>query len=627
MKKFQVFRYLRKFRYLILVVALLGSVLIYRYATSKQQYVASTVIEYTNKDAADGKTPSGADIDVNEIYSSSVISDVISDLKLDTNIDAVRSCCNVEEVIPDEEVERKDAILKKGDEYNYFPTQYKVTFVANSSKSEEYARDVLDSIISHYFQYYSKKYVEYAIVPNNTSNISTDKYDYLDCIEMMDASVTEVKNYLDGKASSHDIFRSSKTGYTFGDLSDQYDYISTTIIPKLYATIYNQRLVSDKEGLIKRYSDEFAGNTINVNNLTSQISQLETLTNQYADKIINANSDMGKYNFSQENSLIVNNVQEYNEQRDKETTYDDLIKKYVSLNSERGNYTASITHDNDVLSTFSGEDVSNDKDSEMASYVTKFIGVLQNQLDGMYSILLNTLNEFNEVVGAENISIRSSISAGESVNVKLYLIVAIILFLIIGGVGAIVLGRIGDFIEYYMYTNRATQLPNRNKCNLVIDDLSKNALPEEYSCVVLRLQSLRHLNTSRSRKNGDLALKQFGKIINGLKDSFGFVGYNDGDNFMALFENCTTARANTFISQLREDAAEVNESEGKDLIDFVSGIANSTDDDVYEVRKLISKAFANIGKQESADKKTEEAARDAAVMQEETKKDESDKNS
>ena len=74
MKKFEILRYLKRFSILIFLVSLAGAAAIYLYADGKQQYTASVIIRYTNDGISDGYTPDGSDLDVNEIYSSTVIS-------------------------------------------------------------------------------------------------------------------------------------------------------------------------------------------------------------------------------------------------------------------------------------------------------------------------------------------------------------------------------------------------------------------------------------------------------------------------------------------------------------------------------------------------------------------------
>ena len=126
MNKFNLLKYLSKWKYLIFAVCVLGALIVYKYAMYNQEYTASTVISYTGQNAADGKTPSGDDIDVTEIYSAAVITDVLEDLNLNIGADAIRSKCKVTEIIPPDEEVKKQALLEAGEEYTYFPTDYVV---------------------------------------------------------------------------------------------------------------------------------------------------------------------------------------------------------------------------------------------------------------------------------------------------------------------------------------------------------------------------------------------------------------------------------------------------------------------------------------------------------------------
>ena len=62
-----------------------------RYATNNQVYSAQSIIKYTYAKAEEGKTPNGADLDVSEIFSSTVVKEAIENLGLSTNVDRIRS--------------------------------------------------------------------------------------------------------------------------------------------------------------------------------------------------------------------------------------------------------------------------------------------------------------------------------------------------------------------------------------------------------------------------------------------------------------------------------------------------------------------------------------------------------
>ncbi len=49
MNKFNLLKYLSKWKYLIFAVCVLGALIVYKYAMYNQEYTASTVISYTDR--------------------------------------------------------------------------------------------------------------------------------------------------------------------------------------------------------------------------------------------------------------------------------------------------------------------------------------------------------------------------------------------------------------------------------------------------------------------------------------------------------------------------------------------------------------------------------------------------
>ena len=66
---------------------------------------------------------------------------------------------------------------------------------------------------------------------------------------------------------------------------------------------------------------------------------------------------------------------------------------------------------------------------------------LSQKLGDMYSSVSTTVDEYNQYIGAYNVSTLSSISTSEKINVRMYIVLAIIIFFFGGCIGAIILGR------------------------------------------------------------------------------------------------------------------------------------------------------------------------------------------
>ncbi len=116
---------------------------VYRFASSKQCYTATAVIQYTNVSSEDGLNADGSKLDTSEITSAAVINRTIEELGLSGNTESIRSKVTVKEVISADEGQRKENALSNGEEYSHTPTtiRFRSLFMI---KCVGYARRVLD---------------------------------------------------------------------------------------------------------------------------------------------------------------------------------------------------------------------------------------------------------------------------------------------------------------------------------------------------------------------------------------------------------------------------------------------------------------------------------------------------
>ena len=84
-------------------------------------------------------------------------------------------------------------------------------------------------------------------------------------------------------------------------------------------------------------------------------------------------------------------------------------------------------------------------------------------------------------------------------------------------------------------------------------------------------------------------LKSFGKILDVEVKNYGFVGYNNGNMFISLFENFSKERAESFVEVIRQETENLHSN-----LEFSYGIANAADDNVYEVRELLKNAIKRL---------------------------------
>ena len=250
-------------------------------------------------------------------------------------------------------------------------------------------------------------------------------------------------------------------------------------IPQIYSLILEQEVTGDKETLIKKYQSDISTYELDLQNMEEKINDLNDLITKYSDK----NKEGVEYHYGTQSDegndasdYILKNVYDEWNQEDghvqSETTYDTLINEYVDIETEKEKLEVDLEHKKKLLAVFTdgaqSEDMSNKDEIEQS------LEELSQKLGDMYSSVSTTVDEYNQYIGAYNVSTLSSISTSEKINVRMYIVLAIIIFFFGGCIGAIILGRSKDFLDYIMYTDRKTGLPNRAMCDIEIEKYARD---------------------------------------------------------------------------------------------------------------------------------------------------------
>ena len=186
---------------------------------------------------------------------------------------------------------------------------------------------------------------------------------------------------------------------------------------------------------------------------------------------------------------------------DQTTEYDRLLEGYVE---NRTNYESNLidqAYNEYVISVYeTSYRASTEEELEAAETA---IHTLVDEVNELYEILHTTNDEYNQYLGAQNISVLANVGVSESIPVGLFTLFVVIIFGVVGCVGAILLGRVEDIIEYYAFTNKVDGLPNRAKCDRYISSWEKKALPSQFACAVFKITNLRQENMKWGRHTGD----------------------------------------------------------------------------------------------------------------------------
>ena len=217
---------------------------------------------------------------------------------------------------------------------------------------------------------------------------------------------------------------------------------------------------------------------------------------------------------------------------------------------------------------------------------------LINDLSELYITTMNTNEEYNQYLGASYISVLSSASVKPSINVNLYTLIAFIFLVILCCGGAIVLGRIGDIVNYIFYTDHLTELNNRAYFDKYLKSMDKKLLDDGTVYAMVDISNLVLINTEHSRQVGDEIIKMFTLY---LKETFGKTNaefiYNGNGSFVILVKDSDYI---TVEDILRLFALRLDERDEYDdiKIEYKVGIAETFKEN-KTARRLLSEAIKN----------------------------------
>lgn len=607
MKSFNIIRYLKKWWPLIALMSFCAGVFFMRYATSNQSYTAQSIIKYNYSKAEDGKTPSGEDLDVSEIFSSTVVKEAIEDLGLTVNVDTIRSGGTVTGIVPDDVTKTQEAKIDKGEDVEeYHSTEYIVKLSVSSEYSTEYVRTMLDEILSCYFANFGEKYVDYSTIPNNAAALDGQGYDYIEQAEILNDTVAQITENLGNCQAAHPEFVSSTTGLSLSDLLDEYNYVSDVEIPYLFSEILGGKLTQNREVLLKKYQERYNTYVMDGDVDSEKVAAVLEVIQSYGNK----NKDGSLYyqrgarsgTEDDAGGFVLSDVYEEDTNIDRTTVYDNLISDYVTILNRQSNNVIDAAYCQYIINVFQGASDSSDVSDENQAFtdqaVEQEIAALQGRLNTLYETLSLTMKEYNEYCGAVNLGVLASTTVSEKINVKLYILLGVAVFFILGICGAILLGRIQDFVEYLFFTEQSLDMPNRTACDLFIRNNSSRVLPDDTVCVVVELANLSQINTAYGRERGNAMLDQFADFLKEASATCGTIYYNGGQQFIGFFDQCRMEDAESFADYFHRLIAAYNAESTEATYEYAIGISESKASNAYSIRALLREALRTKTRQE-----------------------------
>lgn len=617
MKELDVFRYLKKYRTMIILLSILAGVSFFLIAQLYiQQYTAVTVIEYTGSQASEGLSPDGSDIDTSEIYATNLVSQAMKALGIEyteATTDDIRMNIQVEPVITEEDLQVQQSKLENGEkDYEFIPTRFVVSFNCGVGNGKEYPRKVLNQILQEYAVYYGKNHVNTSLAANPVSDITSKGYDYLEMAEVMDATLENMIEHLSDKVEWNSEFRSSRTGRSFQDLQEEFEFIREVEVRQLLSEILEGRVTKDRDLLLDKYKNR--NNNLEISNSAAafEIDRIRGIIASYEDAMGEFNAGAASISESDPNgedkqaSALQNNVlpdvyDDWNRDEDgnwnpvdRTAEYDQLLIKYIEDRTLYEQNLIEKEYNNYILSVFNrAPAVSSETEQEK---IREEIGSLAEKINALQSVYYETNDEYNEYLGARNIVMLSSVRVTERFPIMIFTVLIVIIFGVLGCAGAALFGRIEDFIEYYAFTSKVDGLPNRAKCDQFIAIRERKPIQEGFACIVFKMANLQMENARLGREAGDKMIKDFVEILTSVfapSDKV-FVGNNGAGQYLIFAENMEEEQVNAALFQVSVVLMEKAQSCGY-FIELQSGHACAGKEQCFYIRELISIAMKRVG--------------------------------
>ena len=170
-------------------------------------------------------------------------------------------------------------------------------------------------------------------------------------------------------------------------------------------------------------------------------------------------------------------------------------------------------------------------------------------------------------------------------------------------------------LQSKVYLDEATGLPNKNKCEELLDgDAPAEDAPAVAVCV-FDLNNLRTINNNLGHDRGDEYIRSFGQQLRLAVPQEHFVGRDGGDEFLALLYGLDHAGVEDVLQQLRTQTAAYSAQHPEMPLSYAAGYALSTDFEGSSLRELFRHADKNMYIDKNRAKLEEAAAQKALNLQ------------
>lgn len=295
----EIFRQLKKYFLPWVLVAVILAGLVFggsMVVSSSKASPLTAMVGFTFDGIENGLDPNGNEFNANSLKSPAIIEETLSDLNMDVKkTDAIRNNITVSGVVPEDAIDKLTAYesvfsntnsieaAQKIMDVSYFPTQFEVQFSYGASgMSRSQAADFLNTMLNNYKIYFMQTYGYNQAFGDALTAVDYTGYDYPQALDILSSSLDSLKKYISSLSSNDNTrFRSTKTGYTFSDLSEATATLQSVDYSSLYSYIMGKNVTKDKDSLATYYQYRIDSLNRSLNSAKERLSTITDSINNY----------------------------------------------------------------------------------------------------------------------------------------------------------------------------------------------------------------------------------------------------------------------------------------------------------------------------------------------------------
>lgn len=397
--------YLKKHLRLLIIFMIASIVLGQVYVGQNQTYIASMTFKYTFENAEKGLNVKGEKLDPNELIAPAIIEKVISSLKLNVSVEHIRSAITVSPLTDTVTKQKLQALTDKGEDYEYYPTEYVVSYKYSGKLGEKYGVRVLNKVLEEYDNYIRENYSNHSKIANIFEDKNYADYDYMELCNMFESQINAGISAVATWNNTDRTFRSAKTGLTFSDLQKYFENLKSIDYMKLYSVVRVGCLSKNSEVLIKNYTFKIEENRlIAAKKAEAAALSYDLMTNFYkeAKEAQNAMADSDK------ESINMGIIQEDNYTK-MLTTYDEIITGYVDNEVAARNAENESEYYQLLIDAYANDNVPLEEKITYSRQADELIEKLGKNLSDYTELANVTIADYNTYRGTQYLTYLSSV--------------------------------------------------------------------------------------------------------------------------------------------------------------------------------------------------------------------------